>query len=611
MLARSVSSAKATTSAWRAMATETAIHEGDDVMDRGENFEVARLFEEIARSLEVKGEQGHRPRAYRRAARGVVAYPEALRTLAEEGRLRDVPGIGPSLEALIAEYLRTGAMRTHQRLTAEHPPGLAPLLAARGFGPAGIHALHTALGVTDLEAVERAAQEGQLAQAIGPKRAADLIAQFPALRNPLRRLRLKPAWESAQQLAALLDEPSVRPRRLDIVGQVRRGCELIEGGLDLAALVDSDESGERLLDRVGMLPNIDAVLERTTADIRVRTYDSLEVRLHTSLQDTSGAALLWHTGSAAHLVRLTAIAAERGLQLSADGLRKDAAVIAGRTEKEIYAALEMEWIPPELREDSGEIEAAKHGQLPNLVTQHDLKGDMHCHTHWTDGSASLEDMARAAKARGYAYMALTDHSRSLTITNGLSLERLEEARALVHQLNNELAPFTILLGTEMDILEDGRLDYPDEVLATLDYVSASIHSRFKQPEALMTPRIVRAVTHPLVHTLNHPHGRLLAMRPAYAVDMQRVVEEAAKHGCAMEVSGDPARMDLDGGWARRARAAGARCTISSDAHSTLDYDNIWLGVASARRGWLEPGDVLNTRPLDELQALLRRPRATV
>jgi DNA polymerase (family 10) len=265
----------------------------------------------------------------------------------------------------------------------------------------------------------------------------------------------------------------------------------------------------------------------------------------------------------------------------------------------------MPWIAPELREDNGEIEAALSGQLPRLIEQRDLRGDLHCHTHWTDGSASLEDMAVAARARGYAYMALTDHSRSLTITNGLSLERLEEARRLVQQLNHQLAPFVILLGTEMDILEDGRLDYPDDVLATLDYVSASVHSRFKQTEALMTPRILRAVTHPLVHTLNHPHGRLLGARPAYAVDMPSVIDAAARAGCALEVSADPARMDLDGPWARRARQSGARCTISSDAHSTLDYDNIWLGIGSARRGWLEAADVLNTRPLDELRALLQ------
>jgi DNA polymerase (family 10) len=316
--------------------------------------------------------------------------------------------------------------------------------------------------------------------------------------------------------------------------------------------------------------------------------------------------LLWHTGSEAHLARVDGLAQQRGLHLAADGLRRNGQLIAGRTEEEVYRALNMPWVAPELREDGGEIEAALGGTLPNLIAIEDLRGDLHCHTNWTDGSATLEQMARAARARGYQYMALTDHSRSLTITNGLSLERLEEARLLVAQVNQRLAPFVVLLGTEMDILQDGALDYPDDILASLDYVSASVHSRFKQAESEMTPRIVRAVTHPLVHTLNHPHGRLLGARPAYAVDMQRVVESAAASGCALEVSADPARMDLDGGWARRVKAAGGRCTVSSDAHSTLDFDNIWLGIGSARRGWLEPSNVLNTRPLDELRARLRR-----
>lgn len=578
--------------------------------ERSENFEVARLFEEIARSLEVKGERGHRPRAYRRAARGVAGYPESLALLAAEGRLREVPGIGSSLEALIGEYLKTGAMRTHARLVAEHPPGLAPLLEARGFGPAGVQALHASLGVTDLDALEQAAREGRLAEAIGPKRAADLVAQFTALRNPIRRMRLKPAWEIAADFMALLNEPSVRPRHLEVAGQARRMSAIVESGLDLVALVDTESAAQRLLERIGVLPGVDKVVERSAADARVRTYDGLEIRLHTAPAATWGAALLWHTGSTAHLARLQSHAEACGMQLTPQGLIRAAQLVNAESEEAIYTGLGLPFLAPELREDSGEIEAALNGRLPHLVTAHDLKGDLHCHTHWTDGTASLEDMATVARARGYAYMALTDHSRSLTITNGLNLERLEEARRQVLQLNHRLAPFTILLGTEMDILEDGRLDYPDDVLATLDYVSASVHSRFKQSEPVMTERILRAITHPLVHTLNHPHGRLLGIRPEYAVDMPRVIDTAAAAGCALEVSADPARMDLDGGWARRVRAAGARCTISSDAHSTLDYDNIWLGVGSARRGWLEPPDVLNTRPLDELRALLRRPRVT-
>jgi DNA polymerase (family X) len=355
------------------------------------------------------------------------------------------------------------------------------------------------------------------------------------------------------------------------------------------------------------LPGVVGVRHRDESSTHVRLYDGMEVFLHLAAAESWGSALLTNTGSEPHLERLRRLGQARGLSLDAGGLRGEVGrLLDSGSEEAVYAALGLPWIAPELREDSGEIEAAVEASLPRLVCEDDLRGDLHCHTSWTDGTATLEDMALAARNRGYAYMALTDHSRSLTITNGLSLERLEEARRLVQQLNQRLGPFAILLGTEMDILEDGSLDYPDETLASLDYVSASVHSRFKQQEAAMTARIERAVRHPLVHTLNHPHGRMLTIRPAYAVDMQRIIEAAAAAGCALEVSGDPARMDLDGGWARRVRDAGGRCTISSDAHSTLDFDNIWLGIGSARRGWLEAGHVLNTRPLDELRELLRR-----
>jgi DNA polymerase (family 10) len=575
---------------------------------RASNLIVARLFEEIAQSLELAGEQTHRLRAYRRAARGVAATPEPLEELAAQGQLRQIPGIGPALEALIAEFLASGQIRTHTQLIGTHPPGLAPLLHARGFGPAGVQTLHEALGATDLDAVERAAGEGRLAEVLGARRAADLVAQLPALRNPVRPLRLKPAWETARLILDLLRDPHVGPQQIDVAGAARRMCELVLGGLDLVA-IPGRAGGAALQDLLEKLPSVVQVLERTQSQTRVRLYDGVEVRLHLSAPDAWGATLLWHTGSSAHLERLVALAAERGWQLTRDGLFAGDRALAAATEDDIYRALEMPFIAAEMREDQGEIEAALEGNLPHLIRTDDLRGDMHCHTNWTDGVNSLEDMANAARARGYEYMALTDHSRSLTITNGLSLDRLEEARQLVERVNEQLAPFVVLLGTEMDILADGSLDYPDETLASLDYVSASVHSRFKQSESEMTPRIVRAVTQPLVHTLNHPHGRLLTARPAYAVNMQRVIAAAAAAGCALEVSADPARMDLDGGGARRVRAAGGRCTVSSDAHSILDFENIWLGIGSARRGWLEPSHVLNTLPLAELRAHLRRPRA--
>ncbi|MBV9899243.1 MAG: DNA polymerase III [Chloroflexi bacterium] len=576
-------------------------HLNVDGTTREINLAVARLFEEIAQSLEVAGEKGHRSRAYRRAARAVAATPASLQELAAEGRLRELPGVGQAIAALITEYLESGAIRTHKKLVDEHPPGLAPLLQARGFGPAGVHALHTATGVTNLDELEAAARDGRLEQVLGPRRAEELVGQLPALRNPIRSLPLKTAWESAWLLLELLGQTD--NHTVTVAGAARRMCEMITGGLDLVAFAEKAQATLELLTR---LPNVVAVRERTETSESVRLYDGLEVRLHLAEPQAYGAAVVWHTGSPAHVEHLNRLAMQRGLRLTPHGLYRGETRLPTPTEEDVYAALGLPYLRPELREDEGEIQAALTGNLPRLIEQANLKGDLHCHTRETDGSNSLEEMALAARARGYDYMALTDHSRSLTITNGLSLERLEEARRQVAQLNHRLAPFVILLGTEMDILEDGSLDYPDETLASLDYVSASIHSRFKQAEPVMTARILRAISNPLVHTLNHPHGRLLGIRPSYGVDMPRVVTTAATVGCAMEVSADPARMDLDGGWARRVREAGGRCTISSDAHSTLDFDNIWLAIGSARRGWLTTDDVLNTRPLDEFRALLRQ-----
>ena len=422
--------------------------------ERPENFEVARLFEEIARSLDVKGEQGHRPRAYRRAARGVAGYPEPLSVLSAEGRLRDVPGIGPSLEALISEYLRTGAMGTHLRLVTDFPPGLAPLLAARGFGPAGVQSLVEKLGVTDLDSVERAAQEGRLAEAIGPKRAADLVAQLPALRNPIRVMRLKPAWEVALETVALLDDPSLRPRKIEIAGQARRMCDMVDGGLDFVALVDSDEHGQRLLERVGMLPSDrrGGRTPRGTACACARTTASKYVCTRRSRR------ALARRCCGTPVRRRTWPDCPRSPKHDSCGStgrgysRPMAVSSSARAKQTSMTRSTCPFIAPELREDDGEIEAALAGDLPQPGQPRRPAGDLHCHTPGPMARPPSTTWPAAARDHGYEYMALTDHSRSLTITNGLSLERLEEARRQVDQLNHELAPFVVLLGTEMDIL---------------------------------------------------------------------------------------------------------------------------------------------------------------
>jgi DNA polymerase (family 10) len=359
------------------------------------------------------------------------------------------------------------------------------------------------------------------------------------------------------------------------------------------------------------LPNLVQVLERSSDEVAVHLYGGLEVRLTVVPRAAWGSALVWYTGSRAHVERLEALARERGWRLTAFGVEDDATgkMLVRESEVEIYERLGLAWIPPELREDDGEIEAAQSGSLPKLVELNDIKGDLHTHTNWTDGVETLEDMAKTAKARGYAYMALTDHTYNLAMTRGLTPERLEEQRALVKRVNNKLAPFVVLLGTEMDILMDGQLDFSDDVLRSLDYVSASVHTGFRQPREVMTERMVRAISNPLINTLNHPHGRIIRRREGYEVDMQTVIEQAAAAGCALELNATPDRLDLNGVWARRGLKLGARFTVSSDAHSTTELDYMQFGIGSARRGWLTAADVLNTRPLEELRSLLAQRRA--
>jgi DNA polymerase (family 10) len=399
--------------------------------------------------------------------------------------------------------------------------------------------------------------------------------------------------------------------RLAVVGSVRRMQDTV-GGLDLLAGRDTPEEAEHLISAVVGLPNLVQVLERSSDEVAVQLYGGLEVRLMVMPRDAWGSALVWYTGSRAHVARLEALARERGWRLSAFGLEDDATgkILEREREVGVYERLGLPWIPPELREDEGEIEAAQAGSLPKLVELSDIKGDLHTHTNWTDGTETLDDMAKTAKAKGYAYMALTDHTQNLAMTRGLTPERLAEQRALVKKINAKMAPFVVLLGTEMDILMDGQLDFPDEVLESLDYVSASVHTGFRQPREVMTERMRRAISNPLVNTLNHPHGRIIRRREGYEVDMQAVIAQAAELGCALELNATPDRLDLNGVWARRALQLGARFAVSSDAHSTSELDFMQFGVGSARRGWLTKEDVLNTRPLDELRALLKSRRSS-
>jgi DNA polymerase (family 10) len=574
------------------------------------NAEVARLFNEMGDILELKGEPPYRYNAYRTAARSVGNATERLDTLFKEGRLRQLHGVGSATEAKIVEYLKTGRMESYEQLRRDFPVALASLLEVPGLGPGRARAVYQELGISTLNQLEEAARAGRLrdVSGFGPRAVDTLLANLGRLKQRSTRGLLSDAWLAFAQIREALGEEG-EEGRLAVVGSVRRMQDSV-GGLDLLAGRDTPEEAERLLEAIATLPNIVQVLDRSSDEISVQLYGGIEARLMIVPRDAWGSGLVWYTGSRAHVARLEKLARDRGWQLTALGLEDEATgqLLERERETAIYERLGIPWIPPELREDQGEIEAALAGSLPRLVELSDIKGDLHTHTNWTDGTDTLEEMAKAARAKGYEYMALTDHSQNLTLTRGLTPARLEEERALVKRVNNKLAPFVVLLGTEMDILLDGQLDFSDDVLRGLDYVSASIHSGFRQSRDVMTQRMLRAVSNPLVNTLNHPHGRKIGRREGYAVDMQAVVQRAVAIGCALELNSDPSRLDLNGDWARRALNLGARFTASSDAHSTTELDYLQFGIGSARRGWLTASDVLNTRPLDELRALLNARR---
>ena len=566
------------------------------------NAEVAQLFAEIGDILEIKGEPPYRFNAYRSAARSVGNAGERLDVLFEQGRLRELQGVGAALEAKIIEYLKTGRMASHEEARRDFPVALASLLQVPGLGPGKARAVYQELGISTLPDLEDAARSGRLREVpgFGPRAVDTLLASLDRLKQRSSRGLISDAWAAFGQIREVLGED-----HLAVVGSTRRMQDSV-GGLDLLAGRDDAASAEQMLQTVASLPNLVQVLDRSSDDVAVQLYGGLTVHLTIVSPDAWGAALAWYTGSRAHVARLEALAREHGWELSPFGLEESATgkLVERQHEAAIYERLGLEWIPPELREDDGEIEAAQAGSLPKLIELGDIKGDLHTHTNWTDGTENLEDMAKTAKALGYQYIALTDHTQNLAMTRGLTPERLEEQRALVRRVNQKLAPFVVLHGTEMDILMDGQLDFPDDLLRSLDYVSASVHTGFRQPREAMTERMLRAISNPLVNTLNHPHGRKIGRREGYAVDMQAVVERAASLGCALELNSTPDRLDLNGTWARRGLKLGAKFTISSDAHSRSELEFMQFGVAMARRGWLTPADVLNTRPLDDLRALL-------
>ena len=570
----------------------------------GSNEQVAGLLDRIGELLSLTGTSPFRVRAYAEAARSIRALQQDIDAAYRAGELGKIRGVGESIAAKIAEYLDTGRSSYYEELQHQVPVAETALLDVPGVGPARARDIFQHLGVNDASGLAQAAREHRLSSVpgIGPALEQRIGREAERAAQRSQRKLLDVALTTAEDVVSQL-RSSADAERLDPAGSIRRMQETI-GDIDILA---SSLQPAGLQGAFVKLPSVAEVLWEGEARTSILTRDGLQIDLRIIAPDEYGSGLLYFTGSKQHNIALRLLAIRRGWKLSEYGLfDQNGQRLASRTEEEIYAALGMDWIPPELRTDRGEIQAAQRHQLPRLVSISDLKGDLHTHTDWSDGSDSADRMVEGAIAKGYSYIAVTDHSRSLKIAHGLSVERVQEQRLLIEQLNQHYAPFRILHGAEVDILTDGTLDYPDEVLAEFDIVVASVHRGFRLPREQQTKRILRAVASRHVDVLGHPTGRLLQRRDAYDVDLDAVLAAAAEHNVALEIDGQPARLDLDDVWSRRAREAAVMLVCDSDAHSVRQLDCMRYAVAVARRGWIEAAGVLNALPLPQLLEHLGR-----
>jgi DNA polymerase (family 10) len=570
-----------------------------------ENPAVARVLAEIADLLEIKGENPFKIRAYRNAADTITHLSERVAAFTPAERL-GIPGIGKDLAAKIAELLDAGTCRYHQELLQEFPPSILDLLHLQGVGPKTVARLYHELEIRTLDDLERAARDGRIRElkGMGTRKEA-LILKALEERQRFTGRRLMP--EAYDMSAALVAELRGLAPDADIspVGSLRRGCETC-GDLDILAA----GAAPSLMDAFTSYRLVERILGRGETKSSVVLAGGFQADLRLVPRESLGAAQQYFTGSKAHNIALRDRAIQRGLKLNEYGLfRVDGdAKVAGETEEGIYEALGLAFVPPELRENRGEIAAAEARTLPRLIQWQDLRGDLHMHTTTTDGRADAGTMALAARAAGLEYIAITDHSRALAMANGLDeIRALEHARA-VRELNPRLEGITVLAGIECDIRPDGAMDLADDCLAQLDIVIASVHSAFNQDEAQMTERLLRAIACPWVDVLGHPTGRMILRREPYRFDVERVFAAAAAAGVALEINSQVHRLDLDEGHAKLARDRGVKLVIASDAHSPAALGVLRWGTAVARRAWLEPADILNTRPVDELRASLRRNR---
>ena len=572
-----------------------------------ENREIARLLWETADLMEIAGEDSFRIRSYRNGATAVEGYPERIEDILgdPERKVTDIPGIGKGLSQVLSEIVERGSCDRRDRLLEKFPPTALEFLKIQGLGPKGIALIFEHYRVSTIDELERLCREQKLRvlPRMGAKLEEKVLRSISQYRQRTGRYLLSYAEGVAQELAAVFHEvrgvEAVTP-----AGSLRRGRETV-GDLDLLV---TGPNPTAVLDRFIAYPSVEEVLSRGENKASAKVgREGLQVDVRALAPESFGAAMQYFTGSKDHNVAVRTRAVKMGFKLSEYGLYRvaDDSKVAGETEAQIYEALGLGWIPPELRENSGEVEAAEQGTLPELVELEQIRGDLHMHTTETDGRATLAEMAEAGRAHGYEYIAITDHSKALAMANGLDEKRAVAFAAQVREINRGEIGIHVFSGLECDILKDGTLDLADDALAELDLVIASVHSHMNLEAAEMTDRLLRALECPHLRILGHPTGRILLHRDPFPFDFERVVAEAVRRGVWLEINASPERLDLSGTLVRTAKSKGARFAISTDAHHPKHLESMRYGVITARRGWLGPSDVMNTLPAKQFAAALQ------
>ena len=559
------------------------------------NGEIARIFARIADSLEILNENSFKINAYRKASRNISSMPDSLDEFDSEKELSTIPGVGKDLSKKIIEYRLTGKIAYYEEIRKQVPDELAELLEIRGIGPKFLRALVEAFGVRDIESLKETIASPDILEVdgVGRKKIEQVSRSIEVFESGKKRMRLTEAHPLATSIKEEIEEiPGVLKAQL--AGSLRRMSETV-ANIDIIASADN---GTEVVEQFTDLEFVKEVLRRTENSARILTQTGVRTDLLVAEPDCYGSALQNLTGSRSHNARIREIAAEKGLEADTMGIRNGTGHFS--SEGEIYESLGLDYIPPEMREDRGEIGAARGGNLPALVEIEDLRGDLHVHSTWSDGASTIRQMADKAALLGYEYVAITDHSPSSRIANGLSARRLWQKKEEVERINAEGRAVRLLMGSEVDILPDGSLDYPDEVLRELDFVVASVHSSFSMEKDEMTKRICGALENPNVDALGHPTGRLIGQREPYKVDIDAVIETARNHGKALEINSSYKRLDLKDTHARKAVEAGVKIIVSTDAHRTQHLERIIFGVGTARRGWVKKTDVVNTYGLSEL-----------